>query len=239
MQADDSVPEIQARCSMAISHICLACGLDLARVRLSDDPHYGLPLIICPQCCTVSVRRRPLAVLRWRQTWRAVRTLLAMLLQLALLGGLTALTMALCMTAAHELAARRIPGPTNTIERIIFLGVVIGLSVGIGAWLTVGLAHWRRWIAWLSFFAWTAVLMAMDVLIGPFAVRVLAQITDHHLSAPFRPEYWIIRLALLAAMMIVATLGIPVGMAIRHGWRAFRRQRWRARRRRLRGRRNV
>ena len=43
---------------MAIAHVCLGCGFDLARVRAGADPHYGLPLIICPQCTTATIRRK-------------------------------------------------------------------------------------------------------------------------------------------------------------------------------------
>jgi hypothetical protein len=43
-------PGIPYSVGVAISHVCMGCGLDLARVRAAPDPHYGLPLVTCPRC---------------------------------------------------------------------------------------------------------------------------------------------------------------------------------------------
>ncbi len=44
---------------MAISHVCLSCGLDLARVRARLEPRYALPIVVCPDCGWAAVRRKP------------------------------------------------------------------------------------------------------------------------------------------------------------------------------------
>lgn len=224
---------------MAMSHICLTCGLDLARVRPFHDSHYGLPLIVCPQCGTATARRKHPLVVCWRRFCRVIRALLAVALQLLTLGGLTALTMVFCIIAAHDVIRGRLPGPDDSVGRPIVLGLVALLSVGIGAWLTIGLAHWRRWVAWAAFSACVAALMSLDVLVAPFVISMLDRSLVGHIHLLFRPELWYIRLALLAAMMVVAVVGVPAGGALRRVWQVVSRNRWKARRRRIRRRRNA
>src|SRR5262245_7451405 len=67
---------------MAIAQICLDCGLDLARIRIRQDPHYGLPIVHCPRCEAVSVRRvHPLAV-AWKTIRRVDWSLTVLLVQI-------------------------------------------------------------------------------------------------------------------------------------------------------------
>ena len=44
-------------CLMPRSHVCLGCGTDISGVRAPPDPHYGLPIVTCPTCAMVCVRR--------------------------------------------------------------------------------------------------------------------------------------------------------------------------------------
>lgn len=159
---------------------------------------------------------------------------MTIVLQLAMFAGLTIWASLVCIASAGSLRAGRLPGPRETLAQFIILGLIVVLSVTIGAWLTIGLAHWRRWVAWSSFVAWMTVVLGSDVFIGPCLVWVGDCVVADDIRIPFYPREWIIRLGLLAIMMFVATAGIPAGRGLGMLWQAFRRQRWRARRRRLR-----
>ena len=67
---------------MAISHVCLSCGLDLARVRALLEPHYALPVVVCPDCGWATVRRAPQG---GRSLYRLLVSLLTLISQLGLL----------------------------------------------------------------------------------------------------------------------------------------------------------
>lgn len=219
---------------MAISHICLDCGLDLARVRSSREPHYGLPLVQCPSCGAASVRRRHPLVVAWRRFGRVGFALMAGLLQLLLLAAFTALTMVFCVIAASQLHSGELPGPNDPVARSIILTLAVVLSFGIGIWLTAGLSHWRRPIAWMAFSCWMAVLMSLDALIVPALIAGMDELVDDHVAMPFRIEQLPWRFALFGGMMAIALAGIPLGHGFERLVHAARRQLWRNRRRRWR-----
>lgn len=159
---------------------------------------------------------------------------MAIVLQLATFAGLTVGMTLVCIVSAAELSAGRLPGPRDPLAQSIVVGLIAVLSVAVGAWLTIGLAHWRRWVAWSSFAAWMTVVLGGDVFIGPCLAWILDRIVTEDTRIPFYPHEWILRLGVLAALMLVAVAGIPAGNALGRLWQAFRRQRWRARRRRFR-----
>ncbi len=217
-----------------MSHICLDCGWDLARVRAFREPRYGLPLVLCPRCGAAATRRRHPAIMRCRQFWRAIHTAVALVSQLGAFSGLCTLLSVCCVVIADDLRRGRMPGPTDALSRGLVIGLVLLLCVGVGAWLTVGLAHWRRWIAWSSFSIWMVLVVGADVWLAPCAIWLLDQIATVDVRLTFRPEFWFTRMGVLAVLMVAAVAGIPVGSALQRLWKAIRKQRWRARRRRLR-----
>lgn len=150
---------------MPLAHACISCGTSLSRVRAQRDPHYGLPLVVCPTCTRACVRRRhPLQAgwRRFRATLHAIRH--AGFLTIATSGFLTgaifgaALTldffraMGTSWTRLHEdvlsgrVASWTIPGwmrgsgePFSPIMVTLF-SVLGGLVLGFG------LTHWRKWM---------------------------------------------------------------------------------------------
>ncbi len=82
---------------MAISHLCLGCGFDLARVRTRPDPHYALPLVVCPDCGDAAVRRVHPLQLGWRAFLRVPASIIALVIQLGLLSGAAAAVIGVCV----------------------------------------------------------------------------------------------------------------------------------------------
>lgn len=73
---------------MPRSHICPSCLTELARIRAVPDPHYGLPIVVCPGCSNTSVRTRHPDLEFWRGVRRvhfAFRTVFAKVLLMTFL----------------------------------------------------------------------------------------------------------------------------------------------------------
>lgn len=71
--------------SVARSHICIACGHDLTRLHAPPDPHYALPIVVCPTCARASVRRPYAGAARGRAAVRLGRTWFGLVLRVAAL----------------------------------------------------------------------------------------------------------------------------------------------------------
>src|SRR5262245_27090216 len=125
---------------MAAAHVCMTCGLDLARVRVQRDPHYHLPLVICPQCRSASVRRRHPIISRFRQARRVALPFIVVAIQLPLIGLFGFLNLmaafALLMIA---LEVPRFHDPEE-IRWLIVLTLIV-LPIITGTWLTIGFHH--------------------------------------------------------------------------------------------------
>ena len=93
---------------MAISHLCISCGFDLARVRIRPDPFYALPIAICPDCGEAAVRRMHPMKQAWRTLLRLKTSLIALALQLAMLiGGAAAARTAGTLPPNHAVTGPR------------------------------------------------------------------------------------------------------------------------------------
>lgn len=199
---------------MAISHVCLSCGLDLARVRARLDPHYALPIVVCPDCGRAAVRRK-------HRIGRRTLKLLASLVALIVQAGLAAAGVFGLTVVSHELGGMLARGGLGALPReeiILRLAACAAFAVALGAWLTAGLGHCRRLRTWLVFLGAGAVMVSLVPLFDAL------------------PEWLPERYAMLALVMAVATAGIPVGMLARTAGRGIERVVWRSRRRRLRAR---
>lgn len=223
---------------MAISHVCLSCGLDLARIRAAREPHYGLMLVRCPGCATASVRRRHPLVELWRSFRRFDWSVTVMAVNAALFGGLAAGMLGGLLYVLKESADL----PFVELWRRHWFGLGFSLTVwplAAGTWLTVGLGHWRRLAAWITFgsivaagVAVAGVVIAVDDLEAVFretgAWPSLADLAVGAGDTVLRG--W----TLLFLMMLGAVAGVPPGLAIR--WLLVRGRwavwRWRRRRQR-------
>jgi DNA-directed RNA polymerase subunit RPC12/RpoP len=217
---------------MAISHLCITCGADLARVRARREEHYGLPLVLCPRCGTAAVRRqRPLG--RWWATRRLGISLAALLAQLALLTGFIWLTIFVCIELGREIALGRLG--IDQPEKTIILALAFGLlPIALGTWLTAGLRHWRGAAAWITFALLILPMLSIDTLILPWLAILVNDAAFAAEVGPCRWDLWLGRLIALAAIMGVALLGIPVGMGLAFAHDRLRRGLRRAHRRHLR-----
>jgi hypothetical protein len=203
------------------SHVCHECCLDLARVRARPEPRYRLPIVTCPRCGTVHVRREHPIARRGRAAARIALASVLVVVQLGLLAGLVAAATAVCVVFGDP---PRLRAGQVAVAFAIGLGL---LPIAVGAWLTAGLPHWRRAVAFAAFALLVALLLAMDVVALPFAIEMAA-------TAGIPPRDWIRygggewrdRLAILAVIMTVATAGIPVGALIVATWRRLE-ERWR------------
>jgi len=197
---------------MAISHLCMTCGADLAPIRARREEHYGLPLVLCPRCGTAAVRRqRPLR--RWRATRRLGISLAALLAQLALLTGFISLTIVVCVMFGEEMARGHfgIDQPETTVILALSFGL---LPLGLGTWLTAGLRHWRGAAAWITFALLVLPMLSIDTLLLPWLACLVNDAGFAAEVGPCRWDLWIGRVVALAAIMGVALLGIPVAMAL-------------------------
>jgi hypothetical protein len=200
---------------MPISHPCVSCGSDLAAVRARTEPHYGLPLVTCPACGDVFVRRPHPLSCRWRSILRGGGTLIVLALQLAAVAGAVSLIASICIGIGDDVARGRLAGvPRRELVVVSFVAFIV-VPIALGAWLTGGLHHWRRPVAWGVFTAVLAAVCSADVIVGPAALEVLnaAGVTDF--VRPYRPDRFVVRLALLGVVMVVALGGIPLGRWLR------------------------
>ncbi len=221
---------------MVLSHVCVECGHDLARVRVRREAHYGLPIVRCPNCETVAVRRMHPAWRGWRSFLR-VKTSLAMLVaQIAALAFFIGAGAGLCEWWAELFRDALAPRSTASVEWTLPIGVTLLFTVCVGAWLTVSFAHWRdRFLPWLVYI----LLVGAALAVPRFLVPLIEDGVDGQ-TVLFEAADWLVRLVALGAMMAVATaLGIYPGRMLGRAFAGFRRWAWRARRRRLRVRRGL
>ena len=221
---------------MAISHLCISCGLDLARVRVRPDPLYALPIVICPDCGEAAVRRMHPMKRAWRTVLRLNTSLIALGFQLSLLIGGGSAVVAVCVLVGDAWALGSLAFPQREERIIAFLAFGV-LPLALGAWLTAGLGHLRRLPVWLVFSLAVLVLISLDCVGEPLARRGLEASGLSLTPIDLRWDLLSARVAVLTAIMTIAIAGIPLGMLARVGHRRWRCNRWRARRRRLRARR--
>jgi hypothetical protein len=219
---------------MAIAHICLACGWDLARVRVQTEPHYGLPIVICPRCDAVSVRRvHPI----WK-TWKTLRridwALTVLLAQIVLALGLTAANLVGAVSLAAALHRLIGTGAGRDIWWFLLVPTLVIAPI-TGAWLTAGFSHLKANRVWLGWVMW--------LLIVSFGALVVALAVDDEFAAKFRVETGLSTLgemvtitalagtALLAVMTLCAVPGILIGRGVLWSLAHLRAAQWRWRRR--------
>lgn len=148
---------------VARSHVCSACGHDLARLRAPPDPHYALPVVVCPGCALACVRRPYAGTARWRnavRVWRLgarlfIRVVMLVLLAVLLLassagvaGGLDRILGGGPITAllSFDPGQRARLASWLRVEGSWTLPVWVIASVCMGVSCGLAFPHWRlRW----------------------------------------------------------------------------------------------
>jgi len=218
------------------------CGKDLARVRVQRDPHYHLPLVICPQCGTAAVRQRHPIIARYRQSRLIVLAMVGVLVQLASIGLFGFLN--LMATVAVMMIMLEVPRYRNEDEvRVVLVMSLLALPIATGTWLTVAFHHLRRWKVWLG---WMLIMLLPIGILGcALAATEEFTVGDPTLLAQFGWSttaiivastmlFTIVALAPLSVMMIVALLGVFPGRGLVWVHDVTCRGLWRARLRRVR-----
>lgn len=228
---------------MAIAHVCLQCGWDLAWVRPQREPHYGLPLIRCPSCRAPAVRRVHPVKARWRQLVRFHWQTNILGFQFALIALFTFVTV---MTAVGWLFMvaewQRLHHPPRPTAWMTVWTFAI-LAPLTGAWLTTAFSHISRWRVWLGWLGWIALILMIVSIHGPIDREIDHRPTLRGVAGDPALVPWffdglqavVIPGMLLAMLMMTTALaGMPLGFGVLRLGRAIRRAAWRGRRRRRR-----
>jgi len=219
---------------MAISHVCLECGFDLAKVRAQRDPEYDLWIVRCPRCANCCARNPKLIGRAWHRILRVDMALSILLVQGLLLILFVSVNVA-ALNAATKLVDEATAGLWGDNHTAVLI-IVLVTAVCTGAWLTAAFGHVARWRMWAG---WSAILVVFVLVSGPND-RLGMELSARYGGEPFVD--WIMRCAvvlsiialLVAAYMFAAIPGVVPGRVLRAGHSAFRRLRWRMRRRRRR-----
>lgn len=225
---------------MAIAHVCLGCGADLARIHVIRDPHYHLPIVICPGCGEACVRRVDPILRRWRAFQPAAAALCALLVQLLIVLLLATVT-AYVVNAVPDIFPVRISG--NVLDLLYdqsIAAMVVGVTLPLltGIWMTTGLGHWRPWLARAVWGLLIAGLLSWDVLrlasetIGNELGIVSGVGTGAHLKLAFYD--WILRVLVLFVFLMMTFAGSPLGAVLLKIHAQRQNRRWSRRRARLR-----
>jgi hypothetical protein len=198
-------------------------------VRVAPDPHYGLPMVTCPRCGATAVRRRDPVEARLRSTRRVLASLSTLGLQIVTLILFMSLVTVVCNELRIEDVERVLRGEPRPVAEV-FYGLLV-VPIAVGAWLTAGLGHWPRWAAWAAFFLLALAVVSINVILEPLVMRT---VLDHDVRWAASWSLWQRRAGVLAVIVIVATMGIPIGRLCRGMHAGAVRWLWRARRRRLR-----
>ncbi len=208
---------------MAIAHVCQGCGRDLARVRASREPVYGLWVAACPGCARVSPRARRTDRALLTRVGRIYFALLRLEVRTA---GLAFMVIAASMGAyaLGETFAHSYP-----LERagMVLLGATHLIG---GAFVHLAWSHHHvvmRWAALTGIVGFIAVvpLMAWGVMLG-------LAVWWPELIQAFEFEGASLRARLVAAPVLAGgalLIGYPVAAGLGAMHEVVRASRWRSR----------
>ena len=225
---------------MAIAHVCLGCGADLARIRVIRDPHYRLPIVTCPGCGEACVRRLDPILQRWRAFQSLAEALCALMVQVLIVLLLAPATAGV-VDVVPDLLPVVISGDLFDLlygQSLAALVIGVTLPVLTGVWMTTGLGHWRPWLARAVWGLLIAALLSWDMLrlasetIGNELGIVSGIGAKAHLKLAFYD--WILRVVVLFVFLMMTFAGSPLGAVLLKIHARRQSRRWSRRRARLR-----
>jgi hypothetical protein len=222
---------------MAIAHICLDCGWDLARLRPRKEPHYNLFIVHCPRCESVSVRRVHPMMRMWKSIRRVDWALTMLVAQLILTAAFTVANLIGASSVAVGLWTIYRDNAGDDVLWFIMVPLLI-IAPLTGAWLTAGFSHISAWKVWLGWYAWLLIMLVLNVTITLAGSDELAREVsivwniDPLEKAMYGALFaWLAGGPLLLVMLVFALPGIVLGRGVLWSFRRLGRSHWRVRRR--------
>lgn len=231
-----------------MSHICLSCGRDLARVRALIEPHYGLPVVVCPDCGCAVVRRRHPIIVRWRRFRRLRRSVLALAWRVVALAAALGIVTPFILQLAFYLWRVGIRGPLaiwkgvtgfDATDRRALVGWiesnqdeffgVLAASLMVGVVLRLALSHLGLGNALMVWIVLLALCLSLDPLWAIIEVGTTG--TYNRASVDLFPPIreWLLRLMISAPTVAMCVAGFPIGAAAERAWADRRSRAWRKR----------
>ncbi len=215
--------------SMAITHICLNCARDLARQPALRDPHYSLPLVICPDCNKVSVRRPNHYSAQYKSMLRGITIFFTLLFHTLFIITFAAITIGWVFLISNVVFG--INGSELTHLSVTNVIVAFALtSIATGAWLTAGFSHIPKlkvWICWTLFLLFIFAITLITKLLSESIHNVNVAINSFEVNLVIASA-----LITIITIMIIAITGIPLGKFFLYLHRIIARERWQWRKRR-------
>lgn len=219
---------------MPLPHHCISCGTDLSWIRAAPDPHYGLPVVVCPSCLLACTRRKPPTKAAIRRFRLAIRTGLVLLVELVMLALLAGMSVTILRGLAEDSGSPGFAidvlryGLTNQpSERILGSGydrdaemlrtitvVLILVSVGAGVWIRSAHGHLRLWTSVICWFGLIIGLLGTGYTAEAFG-RALSDKPLTHLTLSNEIGAAAIALLFTAPFVMV---GLPLGARARKIW---------------------
>jgi hypothetical protein len=209
---------------MARSHVCLACGHDLARIRAAPEPEYGWWIVRCPVCATVAVRRPHPAgrLLRWLIRLDAAVTGLV-------LRGIAGFVLAMTTAAVIQDGTRHLLGAQPLSGRPIEdLALLASAPILWGAWIRLSLHHWGIRRAWMAAILVPACIHVLFAASFPTTPMTLGSLPDRlwRTAQSISPE-GIFGFGTSAALLPLMLTGGIIGSVLARVGAAARRARFR------------
>ena len=165
------------------SHICPSCLMELSTVRALADPHYGLPVVVCPRCSLACVRTKHPDQAFWqrfRRRWGALRLIFAKVLATTLMSlimwGLVSLSVDVFATTHGTIDLVR-PFVSADIDTMLGASMIVVLGIGLGCLVRVLYWHHRAWVGAVVLFLLAGFFTSLDYSTGA-AVNLLAVFAD-------------------------------------------------------------
>lgn len=204
------------------------------------DPHYGLPVVVCPGCKLACVRTKHPDQEFWRSFrhhFRAFRMLFLVLMVTCVsslaIWGMVFWGIDLFGTRRDRLALSRVLDPSN-IDEQIGLVVILLIAMGAGASMRLVYGHRRATTAMLILMICSAFWITIDIS-SELLMQLMAWAVNYQRNWYFPSDNELImRLQLYALLMIVAAIGLVPGAMLHRMVLIGNRKRFRKIRRKLR-----